>query len=467
MHSFSGSAPAPDPAGGANAKTPAGAGGPSLISEKANATRRLRWGAPALLFLLAGGLAYHWSSTAQAKHSSKAEAIGIPAGAVSVGDLHATVVIQGTVAALNSTFLLAPRILGSRSGMNRGGDISSVVPGGDFNLVLLSLAKAGSHVKKGDVVGQFDPQNQLLRLDDYKDSVIQLESNVKNLMASLAALKETHDQTVRAAKAAWESAILDLQTAPVHAQLDVEKLKLAREEAEATYKQLVYESSLVEESQRAQIRMTELNRDQSRIELRRAEQNVEKMTVRAPMDGIVVMGSIVRNGEFGQIREGDQIFAGQPFLSIVDPRSMVLNATVNQVDGEKLRLGMKAAVRLDAYADVSLPGTLTGIGAMAKTSTFRAGYVGEIPIRIRIDRLDPRLLPDLTGSAEVVLQSETNAVIAPRAAIFEEDGREVVYVKTADGWVKRPVQLGLESNTAAAVHDGLQRGDIIAFQRPI
>ncbi len=124
---------------------------------------------------------------------------------------------------------------------------------------------------------------------------------------------------MRAAKAAWESAILDLQTAPVHAQLDVEKLKLAREEAEATYKQLVYESSLVEESQRAQIRMTELNRDQSRIELRRAEQNVEKMTVRAPMDGIVVMGSIVRNGEFGQIREGDQIFAGQPFLSIVDP----------------------------------------------------------------------------------------------------------------------------------------------------
>jgi HlyD family secretion protein len=427
----------------------------------------LRWGTPAILFLLIGGLLYHWNSTAHARRSTNQAIAAVPSGAVSVGDLKATVVIQGTVAAMNSAYLLAPRILGSRSGMNRGGDVSSVVPGGDFNLVLLSLAKAGSHVSKGDVVAQFDPQNQLLRLDDYKDSVIQLESNVKNLMASLAALKETHDQSVRAAKAAWESAILDLQTAPVHAQLDVEKLKLAQEEAEATYKQLVYESSLVEESQQAQIRMTELNRDQSRIELKRAQQNVEKMTVRTPMDGIVVMGSIVRNGEFGQIREGDQIFAGQPFMSIVDPRSMVLNAAVNQVDGEKLRLGMKAVVRLDAYPDVALPGTLTGVGAMAKTSTFRAGYVGEIPIRINIERLDPRLLPDLTGSAEVVLQSETDTVIAPRAAIFEEDGREVVYVKTADGWIKRPVQLGLESNTAAAVHDGLRKGEIIAYQRPI
>ena len=62
-----------------------------------------------------------------------------------------------------------------------------------------------------------------------------------------------------------------------------------------------------------------------------------------------------------KIREGDQVNAGQPFLTIVDPRSMVLNATVNQVDAERLRLGMKAAVRLDAYPEVELPGSLLGI----------------------------------------------------------------------------------------------------------
>ncbi len=70
-------------------------------------------------------------------------------------------------------------------------------------------------------------------------------------------------------------------------------------------------------------------RDQAKIELQRAENNVKKMTIAAPMDAIAVIVSIVRNGDFGQIREGDQIFAGQPFLSIVDPASMVLNATVN------------------------------------------------------------------------------------------------------------------------------------------
>src|ERR1035437_8862031 len=108
---------------------------------------------------------------------------------------------------------------------------------------------------------------------------------------------------------------------------------------EPAVKQLVAEADLVDESQRAQIRSSQLNRDQSKIEVVRADANVKKMTVKAPMDGIVVMQSIVRNGEFGQIREGDQVAAGQPFVSIVDPTSMVLNATVNQVDAEKLRLG--------------------------------------------------------------------------------------------------------------------------------
>ena len=106
------------------------------------------------------------------------------------------------------------------------------------------------------------------------------------------------------------------------------------------------------------------------------------------MAGFVVMASIVRNGEFGQVREGDQINAGQPFVSIVDPASMVLNGTLNQVDAGTLRLGMKAVVHVDAYPELQLPGIVTAVGAMSVSSTFRANYVGETPIRIRIQGID-------------------------------------------------------------------------------
>ena len=43
----------------------------------------------------------------------------------------------------------------------------------DFSLVLMKLAKPGVHVKVGDIVAEFDPQNQIQRLDDYKDTTIQ------------------------------------------------------------------------------------------------------------------------------------------------------------------------------------------------------------------------------------------------------------------------------------------------------
>jgi HlyD family secretion protein len=436
-----------------------------------------------LVLVVAAGVGYYYKTQNDAKvaaTSGGATLMSVSTAPLALGDVTATIRVTGTVSAQNFQALLAPRIMGSRSGFNRGGDGGGGGgpqggggggggggPMGDFSLVLMELAKPGSRVKSGAVVAKFDPQNQLQRLDDYKDSAIQLDNMVRKMMANLAAVKEAHDQSVRSAKSDWEKALLDLKTADVRSAIDAEKYKLSVEETELNYKQLLAEQALVEESQRAQIRSSELNRDQSKIEMQRAEINVQKMTMKSPMDGIVVMQSIVRNGEFGQIREGDQVQAGQPFVQIVDPSSMVLNATVNQVDAERLRLGMKATVRMDAYPDIELPATLVGIGAMAKASTFRARYVGEIPVRLKIEKMDPRIIPDLTGSAEIVVGTEKNTLLAPRSAVFAEEAGSFMFVQGPEGWIKKKVELGLPNFTQVSIHSGVQKGDVVALQRPM
>jgi HlyD family secretion protein len=426
------------------------------------------WGGLLAVVILAGGAALYWNTRTNPKVSGKGGGIvAIPSMAVASGGLNQTIRVSGTVAAQNFAALLAPRIRGSRGDFNRGGGGPGGGGGMDFNLILLKLEKAGARVKAGDVVAQFDPQFQAQRYDDYKDSVVQLENSIRKMRANLADTKEAHNQSVRSARADWQNALLDLQTADVRSRIDAEKFKLSAEQTEAQYKQLVAESSLVDESQRAAIRSSELNRDQSRIELQRAQNNVLQMTIKAPMNGIVVMQSIVRNGEFGQVREGDQVFPGMPFMQIVDPSSMVLNASVNQVDAERLRLGMKSNVRLDAYPDFRVTGTIVGIGAMSKTSTFRASYVGEIPIRIKIDGADPRLIPDLTGSAEIVINSVTETLVVPRSAVFDEADGSYVFVQAPEGWTRKKVELGPSNFTQASVQSGLQKGDVIALQRPI
>lgn len=339
----------------------------------------------------------------------------------------------------------------------------------DFSLVLVNVAEPGTRVKKGEVVAEFDRQYMLLRLDDYKDSVTQLEANLKKLKADLAVAKEAHNQQVRSAKADLDKAELDLKTIEVRSAIESEEFKLSVAEARARYQEVTREVKLFDESQRAQIRNAELELQQSAIELKRAESNVDRMQMKAAIDGVVVMQTLFRGGQFGQVRKGDQVWPGMNFMSIVDPGSMVVNATVNQADSDLLRLGMKAGVHLDGYPGVELPATIVGIGAMTKPGGWRPNYFREVPVRLQLDRTDPRVLPDLTASALIVIGAEEKTPIAPLDAVFHDGPgmRPFVFLRGPSGWVRREVQLGLANHVAVAVRSGLRKGDVVAAQRPI
>jgi multidrug resistance efflux pump len=339
--------------------------------------------------------------------------------------------------------------------------------GGEFSLVLLNVAAPGSRARKGDVVAEFDRQYMLLRLDDYRASVVQWEANIQKLQADLAVAKEAHEQLIRVAKSDLDKARLDLKAVEVLSAIDAEKVKLAAEEAEARHKQVLSEVKLLEISQRAQLRTTEIDRDQAKLELQRAEANADRMLMKAPIDGIVVMQSTWRGGEFGQVQQGDQVRSGQFFMSIVDPSSMVVTASVNQVDSEALRLGMKATVRLDAYPDIRLPATVVGIGAMTKSGGYRAQFVREIPVRLKLDGMDPRVIPDLSASADVVIETASQAPVVPLAAVFNDSGDSFVFLRGPSGWVRKEVELGLTNHVAAAARSGLRKGDVVALRRPI
>jgi len=331
----------------------------------------------------------------------------------------------------------------------------------------MSLPNAGGRVKKGDPVAEFDRVSMLNRIDDYKDSVIQTEASIRNKKATLAVSDEAHKQQVRAAKADMEKAKLDLQTIEVVSDIDAEKLKLAAEETEAHYKQLLKEIPLLAASQKADLRGVELTRDQSKIELQKSISNADRMILKAPMDGIVVMQSIRRGMEYGQSKVGDTIYPGQGFMQIVDPSSMVMNATINQVDAELLRIGMKATVRLDAYPGMELPAHVFSIGAVPVAGR-RPNFMREIPIRLKLDKMDSRVVPDLSASAEVILQSEQQATLAPLASIFQDGpaAKPFVLVRSANGWQKREVELGLKNGVFVAVRSGLSKGDVVALEAP-
>lgn len=156
-------------------------------------------------------------------------------------------------------------------------------------------------------------------------------------------------------------------------------------------------------------------------------------------------------------------------MQIVDTRSMVVNAAVSQVDVERMRIGLKARVRFDAYPELELPAHVYAISAITKPGGSRANFVKEVPVRLKLDSIDPRVIPDLSVSIDVIIESEEQATVAPLAAIFSDpNGKSpFVYVKSAIGWDKREVELGLSNHVAVAVKSGLKAGEVVATEVPL
>ncbi|MCU0247734.1 MAG: HlyD family efflux transporter periplasmic adaptor subunit [Bryobacter sp.] len=340
-------------------------------------------------------------------------------------------------------------------------------------MVLQQLVKPGSHVKKGDVIAEFDRQYMLQRLEDYRASVVTYQANLRKLQAEQELTKVNHNQSISVAKANLDKAELDLKTIPVLGEMDAERLRLNYEEAKAAYKQVLAEVKYVDAVAQAQLKNSELDGRQAKLELQRAEMNADRMIAKAPMDGITVMQNTFRGSEFAQIQQGDQLFPGQFYMQVVDPRSMVVNSSVNQVDAERLRIGMKARVRFDAYPDLELPAHVVAIAAVTRTGGMRASYVKDIPVRLKLDRMDSRVIPDLSVGIDVILEQEpaSSAVVSLAGVFFENPlpGGEppaVVYVKSGNRWEKRTVELGLRNYTMVAVRSGLRQGDVVALEPP-
>src|SRR5262249_24306550 len=114
------------------------------------------------LFVAATVLGYFWTTQTRSQKQVRIAVVNVPTATATIGTVQATIRATGTLAAQKSASLTAPRILGSRSGFNRGGDANFSAPpgggrpggggGGDFNLTLLTLAKAGTRVHAGDVL---------------------------------------------------------------------------------------------------------------------------------------------------------------------------------------------------------------------------------------------------------------------------------------------------------------------------
>jgi multidrug efflux pump subunit AcrA (membrane-fusion protein) len=316
-------------------------------------------------------------------------------------------------------------------------------------------------VKRGETIVEIDGQAMKDHADDVHAQVLAAEADIRKREAEHAIAMEDLRQELRVAQASYDKAVLDNKTAEVRTSIDVEILKLAVEEEDANYKQLQKNVAITEELHKAELKILAFTRDRHSRHRDRHKDDVNVFNMKASIGGLAVMNQIWRGGEMGQVQEGDQIAPGQPFMKIVDTASMQLDSSVNQVDSEKLRIGQPAIVHFDAFPGIELKGTVMSVGAMGARTGRENYYVRSIPVRVDIHGGDPRIIPDLSASADVILGEVPNALRAPLSAVREQEGRTYVYLKTREGFQAREVKLGMRNEVEVAIESGLKAGDEI------
>jgi HlyD family secretion protein len=295
-----------------------------------------------------------------------------------------TLRLTGRTQAVQAQAILAPQIAGENLG----------------TLTITFLAPAGSHVKRGDLLAEFDRTAQIRDFMDQQAKVSDENDKVLEAQAKEVADKATDETDIKQAEDALSKAQLEMQKVEILSRIDAEKAKETLDEAQATLAQLKDTFALKRKAAAASIQILEIQRDATKQAMQHAQANAALMEIRSPLDGIVVFNTIWKQGNMGEVQEGDQVRPGVPFMQVVDPGAMEVQAKVNQEDILALSVGQAARVHLDAYPDLVFPGRLEAIDPMGEPGDF-SSKLRAFSATFSIQGADPRLMPDLSAAVEV------------------------------------------------------------------
>ena len=379
----------------------------------------------------------------------------LPTARVTRGTVALDVQITGELRAKRSVPLAAPRA--------------------GTSLPLVWLAGTGTAVRTGEVVMEFDPAEQAHALEQSQSELEEAEQEIVKMQAD-AAVRAAEDQ-VALLTARFDVRRADLQAVNdpnLIAANEVRRRVLALEEAQRKLAELEDALSARAATNRAALAVLEERRTRARLASRQAQQIIDNLVVRAPLDGVVVVGENRDGVQFfftgmtlPQYRVGDMVRPGSVVAEVVEVRHLQIVAKVDEQQSPNLEAGQTAIVRVDGLPGHTLAATVEAVAGMASRDTFfdASGPVREFDVFLQVDTLDPRLRPGMSVQVNVAGRSLSDVLQVPRHAVFEQEGAPVVYVNV-DGVFEAQRVAVVGSGEGLVAIEGVAEGTEVALLDP-
>ena len=222
-------------------------------------------------------------------------------------------------------------------------------------MTLTKLIPNGSASRRAISSPSSTATQQIDQARDAQAKFDDLGHQVEQKRAQNRADAEKRVADLRQAEADLAKAEIELQKGPVLSEIDRQKADVRLQTARTHVDSLTKSNAAHDKSDAASLRILELQRDRQKVMLERTKSNMAKLELHTPLAGMVAHQNLYRNNSMGHAQEGDQLYRGQPIVSIFDPSEMLVRCAVGEPDGAALVPGTKATVYFDAYPDLALP----------------------------------------------------------------------------------------------------------------
>jgi hypothetical protein len=375
----------------------------------------------------------------------------VPFAYVKLGELDLKVYTIGELKANHSMTLSAPPI-------------------GGGSLQITKLLHTGTPVKKGDVVIEFNPSEQIYKQEQSRSELQQAEQDI---------IKAKNDAAVQAAqdKVALLKARFDVRRAELEVQknelvssIDAQKNQLALDQANRALAELEHDIQSHGITGKTGIDLAREKWNKAKLSMEQAQQSIQRMRVIAPIDGLVAIQKNVGDFAFSgmsipDFHEGDQVQPGAGIAQVIDSHDMELSAKVSETERANITVGQAAEIEFDAIPGRAFHGTLKSAGGMVQRNFFWDDQGSKYDITIQLNDPDTSLRPGLTAQIVILGEKKAKILYIPRQALFQKEGAQTVYLKKGASFTQLPVKVTAENESRAGV-EGLKEGDAVALVDP-
>jgi multidrug efflux pump subunit AcrA (membrane-fusion protein) len=338
---------------------------------------------------------------------------------------------------------------------------------------IVRLAEAGKPIRKGDVVVEFDTAQQEQTFLERSTGVRTADSQIVQTRASNRITDEMDAMNEMQAGYNVERAKLEASKAEILSEIEGAKNRIDVGVAQGDLSQVKVAAKAHKVAQGADLMRLDQSKDKAVRDVKRAKGYLSNMIVRAPNDGIVnILPNFRSGGSFGSMpppfKEGDSAWTGAAIAEIPDLSSMRIELKLEEVERGKSQLGQQIRVHVDAIADKEFLAVLDWISPIATLNFSRFSSPEKIfPAYATLTNLDPRLRPGMSGTAELVIERQPNALLIPVRASFLHNGKPAVYVQKGMGFAIRPIEVGKRNENDIVVLKGLKENEVVAIENPL